>query len=437
MSIPTVDPSRLQRDRRLDFWRGLCLVDMIVIHLLANGLAVSGWLHLTLSEYFRFAAGGFVMISGASIAFIYLPRLRAGGASRADLTLRLWQRAAFVLVVHYASTLTAWAIAPALGNPIGNPRQALLDILLLRTGHDLLPFYVLMLLAAPMMLELLHRRLGWALAIVSGAIFASWWANETGPALPLQEVFVWQLWQPLFVIGMLLGSCIGTLDAMSRVSQRRLVIGCWIAAAALTVLAYADHFITFTPPVAFYKFPMTAGEVARYVALVLAIVLTINLYWSTVSRWWWTRPVELMGRHSLGVFAGHMFVVWPLAAWSERYVLPGATQLLWAGLAVVIMLSVAWVLDRWPTWISAVRARQRALPQRVAIGWLAAACAVMMTLPESPVEFAEQSDLIAIDLDESTPLIDPDGDLLDPADPLDDGLPLPGAHQSPPHSDVA
>src|SRR5947209_862340 len=61
------------RDGRLDFWRALCLIDMVLVHLVYEGVNF-GPLQRTIGDYTRFAAGGFVFVAGLGIGAIFLPR---------------------------------------------------------------------------------------------------------------------------------------------------------------------------------------------------------------------------------------------------------------------------------------------------------------------------------------------------------------------------
>src|SRR5947208_2939026 len=53
---PTPAPTKKSskpRDHRLDFWRGLCLVDMVVVHLIFAGISFGPWASPLLGEYAR------------------------------------------------------------------------------------------------------------------------------------------------------------------------------------------------------------------------------------------------------------------------------------------------------------------------------------------------------------------------------------------------
>src|SRR5580692_1885086 len=92
------------RDHRLDFWRGLCLVDMVLVHLVYENVYFGAGLSRFIGEYSRFAAGGFVFVAGLSVGAIYLPR-SIDPARRRATYLSLWRRAAILLIVQWASTV--------------------------------------------------------------------------------------------------------------------------------------------------------------------------------------------------------------------------------------------------------------------------------------------------------------------------------------------
>src|SRR5580698_5824013 len=95
-SSPPIEtpPTRSARDARLDFWRGLCLIDMVLVHLVyAPHVQFAPALGQWLGEYTRFAAGGFVMVAGLSVGAIFLPRSRQPH-KRWSTYRALWRRSA-------------------------------------------------------------------------------------------------------------------------------------------------------------------------------------------------------------------------------------------------------------------------------------------------------------------------------------------------------
>src|ERR1700677_2260457 len=102
MVAPSQSPAR---DQRLDFWRGLCLIDMVLVHLVWNAKVQCGpFLNDFFGSYTRFAAGGFIFVSGLSIGVIFWPR--AADPKRRTKTYRaLWRRSLYILVVNYMCAL--------------------------------------------------------------------------------------------------------------------------------------------------------------------------------------------------------------------------------------------------------------------------------------------------------------------------------------------
>src|SRR5450432_2862161 len=183
MSDSTI-PKRLAspRDLRLDFWRGLCIIDMVLIHLLEQGLRADVFTRSLLYDYVRFAAGGFILMAGLCIGAIHFRKAQDPNRRR-EVYLGLLRRSGFVLAVHYLSEFYYLLLCPVRGEHL-NLYQSLRDIILLRQGYDLLPFYVMMLAVAPLLLELMRRGLWWIIAAASIASFAL--ASENPWAFAMQ-----------------------------------------------------------------------------------------------------------------------------------------------------------------------------------------------------------------------------------------------------------
>src|SRR5436305_8152170 len=79
------------RDFRLDFWRGLCLVDMVLVHLVYEGVKMGRVLQPIVGEFLRFAAGGFIFLAGLGVTYIFLPKAR-DDAKRRGTYQSLWRR---------------------------------------------------------------------------------------------------------------------------------------------------------------------------------------------------------------------------------------------------------------------------------------------------------------------------------------------------------
>src|SRR4051794_19172589 len=98
--LPELSPERKSaRDHRLDFWRGLCLMDMVIVHMVQQGTQFGALGQEVLADYTRFAAGGYILLSGMTVGFVFYPRA-LDPDRRWDSYLRLWRRAAFIFAVH-------------------------------------------------------------------------------------------------------------------------------------------------------------------------------------------------------------------------------------------------------------------------------------------------------------------------------------------------
>ena len=83
------------RDFRLDFWRGLCLVDMVLVHLVYEGVRMGRILTPVLGEFTRFAAGGFIFLAGLAVTYIFLPKAR-DPLKRWPTYRALWRRSLYL-----------------------------------------------------------------------------------------------------------------------------------------------------------------------------------------------------------------------------------------------------------------------------------------------------------------------------------------------------
>lgn len=342
-------PLKGVRDQRLDFWRGLCLIDMLLVHLIHQGLSLTYHLDTWVGEYTRFAAGGFVFIAGLSIARIFLPRAM-DDERRWGTYVALFKRSGVILLTHYVAEIGFLVMWPMFGGiTFQQPLHRVLDILLLRTGYDLLPFYVVMVALAPLMLELLRRNLQWVLAAASIGIFAvshatGWWYTY---AFPIQRDFIPSLWQLMFVAGLLGAGALGWYD------RRRTASKVGIAAAVLAVhvilfIAYygPDFGLSLYLPLAFTKVPLSTGEALRYLTLIAAIAIVTDLLWKRfLEGGRLAAAAECLGRHSLPVYVVHVWLVQVTVRSAELVPLLGGRIALCL-LALVAMWAFAWALDR-------------------------------------------------------------------------------------------
>jgi hypothetical protein len=346
-SLPRTARSPSIRDGRLDFWRGLCLIDMVLVHMVHHGVNFGQPWFSILGEYTRFAAGGFIFVSGMSIGAIFLPRAR-DGQRRRKTYLGLFRRSGYILAVHYVATASFLLLYPLFGSgPFPSVWALLRDILLLRSGSDLLPFYVVMVAVAPLLLELLRRGLWWVVAALSIAVFIFWGqGNPYYLAFPIQECFLIPLWQTIFIGGVLAGAFLPVYDRWSLLAKRIAAAGSVLFLIVIFFGAYGGDFNLALPlPVVFWKVPLSVGEILKYLACVLALMTVTDLCWKRLASSAVVRFAGRMGRRSLAMYVTHVWIVALIVAWAGKLGWAGAPNLLLAAGAVGLLWAVAWGMD--------------------------------------------------------------------------------------------
>jgi hypothetical protein len=341
------------RDSRMDFWRGLCLLDMLLVHLIYQSRVQFGpHLGPFFGEYARFAAGAFVFLAGMGVGRFFLPKAN-NPATRRGAYMRLWRRATILLCAHYIGTFCHILFDQWLGyTPVtGSPLTVVRDVLLLRQGDDLLPFYVLLTTITPLLLALLRRRDGFVW--VAGISMLLFYVGSTHPyATPLFPNFPPLLWQMIFISGLLAGAGFKRYDKLSRRVKIGIMATGWVAFA---LLFYSDYASDFGWPrlnlgVIFYKRPLSLGETLRYLSMTIGLLTSVDLLWPIVSKIPGNSLIATMGRRSLVVYVSHLFLV-SLVAWVCDYELWRIGM--WQMLLIIPAAVLLWLVAASCEWISA------------------------------------------------------------------------------------
>ena len=332
------------RDHRIDFWRGLCLIDMVLVHLYYSDVQMGQWVGRILGEYTRFAAGGFVFVAGLAIGAVFLPKARQP-QQRGRTYRRLWMRSLRILGWQYIVAitwvdLTVWLGSHPAGEGMG---RLLLDVVTFREGGALLPLYVLLIALAPLLLEVRRRHWGWmAIAPISIGLFVygrfhpySLSFDSTGNFAPL-------LWQLVFVCGLLAGSLLRRYDALTARTKA------WICAAAwggFALMFWCEWWTELGLPACpirplFAKVPLTTAEFIRYLTLTGGLLTASDLAWNWLSQTWLASFAATLGRSTLPVYVAHTFLIeycrWKAEVWKSY----GTWQILF----VPVCLSLLWLL---------------------------------------------------------------------------------------------
>jgi hypothetical protein len=357
----------VERDLRLDLFRGIGLWMIFLDHIPHDVVA---W--LTLRNYgFSDAAEFFVFISGYLAGFIYGPIIGANHVLAA--TKRLWKRAAEMYVAHIMLFLIFTAqIARTVrrfDNPmyedefnvhnfLEHPDVLIGQALTLRykpVNLDVLPLYISLVAAAPLILWCLMRRpnltlLGSAILYVLARIF-DWNLASYPPGTTWYfNPFAWQL---MFVFGAWCG--VGGVAKLKFILESRfalVVAFAWLAFAFLIVMTWHSTFLSSLVPKwmikVIYPIDKTDLDMLRFTHF-LALALVVTRYFprkAEVLGSKWLRPLILCGQHSLPIFCFGVFL-----SFGAHWILMQYTRGVWEQLAVsaggiLIMIALAWVLDR-------------------------------------------------------------------------------------------
>lgn len=321
----------MKRDIALDVLRGIMLVVMAADHF---GEPV--FQHLYEIAGYVSAAEGFVFLSGMLMAMVYGRYYAAGGQI---LEKRIWHRAGTIYLYHLVVLLAVFVftVATDLSGAYwksfatemqAEPVRGLLSGMLLvyqPPMMDVLPLYVILMLAAPFGLRLMmqYRAVGVAMFLMGS--FGFWLAAQYGwgrdflrllPDAIMVRVgaFDFMAWQLLFGMGMVLGYWRFT----SKGEQPRVNAWLWLLSIAVVVYLYLlRHGQVHQAWLA--QYPHTARDfmawlrIINFVAFVYFIAGLISLHrrygvfnlFSLFGRW-----LAFLGRNSLQVFAYHLIVLY-------------------------------------------------------------------------------------------------------------------------------
>jgi len=316
------------RDLRLDLFRGLANWAIFLDHIPNN---VVNW--ITTRNYgFSDAADIFVFISGYTAAFVYAKAMRHDGflSASARILKRAWQiylAHVFLFVIYLAEIAY---LAAKTSNPsfveefnllgfLRDPDIVLTEGLILKfkpVNMDVLPLYIVLMLAFPLILRaLLHRPNLTLLASAVLYVLARWFGWNL-PAFPTgQWYFNPFAWQLLFVFAAWCG--IGAVEQLTGLLHSRAVF--WLAVAYLlfalvmTLAGSLPWLHAIIPSAIDHAVnPMDKTNLGllrflHFVALALVTVHFVHRDWPGLE-WPVFRPAILSGQHSLEVFCAGIFL---------------------------------------------------------------------------------------------------------------------------------
>jgi hypothetical protein len=358
-------PAVGERELRLDLFRGLALWLIFIDHLPPSLLT---W--FTLRNYgFSDATEIFIFISGYTAAFVYGRALLEHGfvVAAARILRRAWQ----IYVAHVFLFTIFLAeisyVATSFENPLYSEEMGIMDFLkqpdvsivqalLLRfrpVNMDVLPLYIVLMLALPLILVLMRWRADLTLAL-SVLLYAATWEYDLYFSSYPNGVWMFNplAWQLLFVFGA--WCALGGARRMKKILSSNITL--WISIAYLV----AAFFVTLTwyvPPLGhvlprrleqwMYPIDKTDLDVLRFAHFLALAALTVRFLpndWPGLKSPW-LKPLMLCGQHSLEIFCLGVFL-----AFAGHFILAevaggAALHALISLCGIVIMSSVAWLIS--------------------------------------------------------------------------------------------
>ena len=363
----------VERDLRLDLFRGLALWLIFLDHIPSN---IVSW--ITIRNYgFSDATEIFVFISGYTAAFVYGRAMRERGVvvAGARILKRAWQvyvAHIFLFVIYLAEIAY---VSRSFENPLfaeemgifdflRQPDVTLYEALLLKfkpANMDVLPLYIVLLTTFPLFLWVLLRQPTLALATSLLIYIAALQFDINLPAYPegtwAFNPFAWQL---LFAFGA--WCAIGGAERLHGFMRSRIVLG---LAVAYLVFAFLIVMTWYFPRTGYlvprwlsdwmYPIDKTNLDVLRFVHFLSLAVITVRF----VPRDWpvlkspWLRPAIICGQHSLEVFCLGVFLAFAAHFFMVQVSESITAQILASAIGIVLMVAVASLL----TWYKNMEGR--------------------------------------------------------------------------------
>ena len=361
ISLPAVG----ERELRLDLFRGLALWLIFIDHLPPSLLT---W--FTIRNYgFSDATEIFIFISGYTAAFVYGRAMLEQGLLVA--TARVLRRAWQIYVAHVFLFTIFLAeisyVATSFENPLYTEEMGIMDFLkqpdvtivqalLLRfrpVNMDVLPLYIVLMLALPLILALMRWKPDVTLALSALLYAVTWEFDLYFTSYPNGYwAFNPMAWQLLFVFGA--WCALGGARRMSRILSSPVTL--WVCVVYLVFAFYVtltwyvpqmNHWLPKRLEQWMYPIDKTDLDVLRFAHFLALAALTVRF----LPRTWpglkspWLKPLILCGQHSLEIFCLGVFL-----AFAGHFVLAeggggAALHALVSISGILIMWGVAWLIS--------------------------------------------------------------------------------------------
>lgn len=358
------------RDLKVDFWRGFALVSIFINHVPGNPFE-----HLTSRNFgLSDSAELFVFLAGLSAALAYLPRFQPGEALVQSV--RIWQRSWSLYLFHLATTVIAVALLMLAWRLFQDPfwlRTNGVDVLLRRPvagllglgtmgfqlGYfNILPLYIVLFAALPVMLFLARRDLSLLLAASLSIYIGFQLTPIATPSYPQTDGWFFEplAWQLLFVIGFSVGALRQEGLSIPYHPVAFLAALVVVGLGAIAALSgYAPVAGQLPVPDFLYLFHKQVLSLPRLVHALALFYVVATIRIPALDRLTPANPLARLGRHSLAVFGfgSVLAIIGQIVMREAEGNLAVAALFIIAGVAIQVAL--AWLLD----FTASARARRR------------------------------------------------------------------------------
>jgi hypothetical protein len=336
-----------ERDNRIDFFRGLVIADMVLVH-------VSGYFPQGISfliESFDFAVEGFIFLAGFMIGRHYLARFQKDALA---VIKRLIGRAGKLVVIQYIMILTislpyySFFILKSRDDIIAFATASFLFLNQIPILH-ILPTFIPLFVASPVLLILLARDYDYLLLIASLTLFLIGCYTPYLFSIVDKTIFPVILWQIYYVIGCILGK--KSNEAIS-VNYNKIFILAVALLGFCLLLKYGSYFEPIRNIKTHYtlypkKFPLNVYGLLYGSSLLLFLYALTMKFWSLIkTRIKVVGVITLLGRQSLPLFVIHAYFVYLIRAVTQI----GAEKIIVYPLMLISAVgtyTALLILDRW------------------------------------------------------------------------------------------
>jgi hypothetical protein len=300
----------MSRDQIIDYYRGLVIIDMMLIHYSYCFPKVIS----KIINYHDIAIEGFILLSGFAIGKYYLPLYLK---DRNETVILIIKRIFKIIIVQYILIVTISLPHYILLNGTNGAFNFLLESIIFYNQIGLmhiLPTFLPLFLVSPVILYLLSRNYDVILILSSVLLFIIGQKNPYLMNYGSKAIFPVILWQIYFVIGCYLGKRISQKERKTQFNNinKLLVVSFLFLIVALTFKHSASLSIWITDfktsyDIRIQKFPLNVYGLLFGICLINFIVIYSLKYWYVIKGNFATNIISDFGRNSLLVFAVHVY----------------------------------------------------------------------------------------------------------------------------------